>query len=566
MWHAIEARTGRLIHADDGSRYVAYRCPVCEGVVFLRSGRHYARHFAHRSETAQPECELYTPGSSQFVHPRTPTYSNRSNYHDQSYTNDITAPQVCIEPENINTRPRRSLPRWKLCVTIPKSPDSRGWVTYDFGDNSPRTIAMSKLTGGPVTYPADLEAPDFKGLSCSPEVNLRYQVGIMEKQLGLNKQVITPFVNVPGRYKPRARFLFWGREYYFVWPNSFDPSIPAELDRLTFNENRGWSCILSNLPEIRNQTIETWIKKHFSVNLENPSSKWSLLYPFLSSYKHDGSVEIPQAGNFVLGFTRIKETDKTYALTIVNGERITRQLPERQRCVTNLTYDSDIPELFELYGSNQVGFRFSPLNAYDLENQPTVLAEFESPNHRSVTIPMHSVAARKWLDKVRTGFCKITQIKLPEAVRGELCWRTEPSSPWQRELINCGDDKNRRWLRPIKLAQKELDQIQLILSTTSNEVRISFKGIGEHHFLSVQSDVVQITSLPQKLRDKMRWLQNEISLVHRVGHPVSDDISDDDLIDCFHAMVPPPPYTGHYLAICRTLELLGSTRTSGRTS
>ena len=147
---------------------------------------------------------------ASFVHPRSPAHFLRDNDREVNGNRGIPSPEVCIEPEESKSRTRRHLPRWKLCITIPKSVDSKGWVTYDFGNSSRRTIALSKLSGGSVTYPADPDAPDFKGLWCSPETSLGYQVSIMQKLPGLSKQGLTSFVSVPGRYKPRAHRLIWG--------------------------------------------------------------------------------------------------------------------------------------------------------------------------------------------------------------------------------------------------------------------------------------------------------------------------------------------------------------------
>ena len=207
MWYAIETKTGKWVHADDGLRYRTYRCPVCRGEVFLRSGQHYARHFAHRHETAKPECALYTPGESQLDPHRMPAHPFTDDDRVARDKLRIFPPEVCIEVEERQSSARGQLPRWNLCVTIPKSIDGRGTINFDFGAASLRKIALSKLFGGPVTYPADPDAGDFKAVWCSPETNPAYQEIITERRSGLNKQGLTPFVSMRGRYKPRARRL-----------------------------------------------------------------------------------------------------------------------------------------------------------------------------------------------------------------------------------------------------------------------------------------------------------------------------------------------------------------------
>ena len=156
------------------------------------------------------------------------------------------------------------------------------------------------------------------------------------------------------------------------------------------------------------------------------------------------------------------------------------------------------------------------------------------------------------------------QISLPEAVRGELAWRADSSSSWKRIELNYGDNQNRRWLRQVKLAQEELDKIQSVMSSKNDEVKITFKGYGEYYFLNVNKDEKQTIRLPQQLRNRMIWLYKLTSLVHGVGQTDGGNISDCDLIKYFHAMTPPPLYTGHYYTICRTLERLSSVLESRR--
>lgn len=558
MWYAIDVRTGKRIHADNGSRYRTYRCPVCNGEVFLRSGQHYAHHFAHRHETAKPECALYTPGESPFDPHRMRALPFTDDERVASDKIRISPPEICIEVEDRRLSRRGRLPRWGLCITIPKSVDGRGTITFDFGVASLRTIALSKLFGGPITYPADPDASDFKAVWCSPETNPVYKEIIGERLSGLNKQGVTPFISVRGRYKPRARRLVWGRAYYFVWPKSFDPKFPSALEVLAFENNKEWSCVLSALPESRDEILADWLESVCSgaVGIENTSTTWSLLYPFLSTYAYDGQIEVPAVGRFIVGCSRTREAEETGTMVsaIINGERIQTQLPDQSRSVVALTYSDAIPDVLELAGNYQASFSFRRPEPQALADQPMVWVEFESPTKGSIRVPMHTAVARRWLGEVRAGRAQLNEVTLPEAVQGELVWRSSPIAAWNRSLLNFRDGDGGRWLHQVKLARDELEHIRFVLRLTGDEVLVSFRGFGEHHFSAMEEEGDPAVRLSRRLRNRMLWLQKEISLVCCDCQPVANDISDHDLIQCFLALTPPASLAAHYQSIRRSIS------------
>ena len=476
----------------------------------------------------------------------------------------ISPADVCIEVENRQSSRHGRLPRWNLCITIPKSLDGRGTIAFDFGATSLRTIALSKLIGGPVTYPADPDAAAFKAVWCSPETNPAYQEIITQRQPGLSKQRVSTFLSVPRRYKPRVHQLVWGHAYYFVWPSSFDPKFPAAFELLAFENNKDWSCALSSLPESGNEILADWLKSICSVDVEYSSSTWSLLYPFLSTYSYDGRIEVPAVGNLVIGCGRSEEADefRVKASSVINGERIESQLPDKPRSVVALTYTNDTPDVFELSGSYEVSFRFRPPGSQELRDQPMVWGEFESPIKGSFRVPMHTVAARQWLGEVRANRAQLERVTLPQAAQGELTWRNEPIAQWNRSWLNRRDGLDRRGLQLVKLAREELDQVQTVLRSTGDEVRVSFFGFGEHYFPAVEKDH-ETVCLSRRLRARMQWLQKEVSLVHGDGWPVSENISDQDLIDCFLDLTPPRSLAGHYQSIRRSIDRLASTHIDG---
>ena len=232
MRHALDTRTRELTRAINGSRYRMYQCPVCRGEVVLRSGQRYAPHFAHRHETAKPECEFYTPGERQSDPHRTPVRPFTDDEWVVRNTLRVLPPQLVIEVEKSPSTGQKRLPRWNLCVTLPKSIDDHGRIGFDFGTTPLRKIELSKLSRGQVTYVSDPDADHFRAVWCTPETNPAYWEIVAEKMPGLNKQGVTPFESMRERFKPRAHRLVWGRAYYFTWPKKFDPKFPSAFEIL----------------------------------------------------------------------------------------------------------------------------------------------------------------------------------------------------------------------------------------------------------------------------------------------------------------------------------------------
>ena len=533
-----------------------YQCPVCRGEVILRIGQRYVPHFAHRHETAKPECELYTPGERQPDPHRKPVRPFIDDEGIVRNTVRVLPPQLVIEVEENPSSGQRQLPRWNLCVTLPKSINDRGSVAFDFGTTPLRRIELSKLFGGQVTHVANPNANYFRAVWCSPETNPVYREKVAERLPGLNKQGVTPFENVRARFKPRARRLVWGRAYYFVWPKAIDPEFPSAFEALTiFDDNRDWSCALNALPASRDEYVAGWVEKFCSVNIENPSTTWSLLYPFLSAYAYDGYIETPAVGRLIVGYddTGEAEATKSKARTIGSGEPIETFLASQSRSVVALTYSDSAPDAFELVGNFQFSLRFRALESGTFTNQPKVWGVFDSPINGLVQVALHTAAARRWLTEVRAGQAEVVKIALPKIVRGELAWRSSPISAWNCSSLNRRSGEDSKSLDQVILAREELEHIQTILRSTSDEVRISFGGLGEHHFHIAEVGSDRTIHLPRQLRNRMLWLQKEVSIAWRNGRPVADNISDGDLIQSFLALTPPPALVAHYHSIQQSL-------------
>ena len=554
MWYAIDTSTGEQVHAINGLRYSTYRCPVCRGSVFLRGGQHRARHFVHRHETAKPECELYTPGANQPDPHRKPIRHLPDSDQIIRDRVQISPPLVCIEVEHHQFSNHPKPPRWNLCVQIPKSVDGYGTMYFDFGNGQPRTIALSKLSRGPVPYPVDPNSNDFRAVWCSPETNSEYQNVVKQCQPGLDKQGVTPFASVSERFKPRALQITCGRAYYFVWPNSFELNFPSGLEIFEFENNQDWSCVLCNIPDSDDKSLVNWLESVCSVDVKKSLSSWSLLYPFLSTITSDGYIDVPDVGNFILGHNQTEASgeDKLQVSLSVNNKLNTLQVPDQPKSVIALDCDGDGPDGLELSGTCQEFFSFHSLESSKMTNSHTVWAVFGScTEDGSIRVPMHSVAARTWLGKVSLNRAELKKIILPEALVGELAWRTELTAPWNCTRFNCKDSRN---LSYVELGLEELAYIQSTLKSANEEVRITFWGSCEYHFFKVKEPENLDVSVSPQLRNRMLWLQKEISIIHGMGQIRPDNLSDNDLIQHFLALTPPPSLVGHFRAIRKSIE------------
>ena len=132
-------------------------CPACGKPVFLRHGNVRIAHFAHRPGVGTPECELFVATDdirNWSVVPTHPTSPVRP------VENILPARlQLALEPGGVTRQ--RSPRRWELCITLPKSPNPHGQISFNCGGGIYRNVSLSTLALGPRTYPVDLDAPDF---------------------------------------------------------------------------------------------------------------------------------------------------------------------------------------------------------------------------------------------------------------------------------------------------------------------------------------------------------------------------------------------------------------------
>ena len=185
MDYAVEVRSGAHVYARDASPYRSYICPVCRGEVFVRRGVIRRTHYAHKHETARPECKFYTSGpDANFL---TTKLHSQNRFSSDQHFQKIEPPGLSLEVESRRAGGSHSNSRWGLRLPLPRSPQDNGQIQYDLGELKPRRIPLSKLHLSPLTYPVGVDKSEFRATWCSPEVSPEYRDVLSEHVPGLNR-------------------------------------------------------------------------------------------------------------------------------------------------------------------------------------------------------------------------------------------------------------------------------------------------------------------------------------------------------------------------------------------
>lgn len=552
MRYAIESQSGMTVRAQDATKYRHYRCPVCKGEVFLKGGLIYTHHFAHRKATAKPECELYTPGSAPTNRPLNLLPHPTDGSEAKSKLPTFRSAELCIEIErHQHNIPRKKL-RWNLCVTVPRSVDASGQITFDFGPGENRSITMQKLTSGPRNYVIDPNTKSYRAVWCSPEVDQRYREAVAERQTGLADSNVTAFSEASSRFKPRSKSLAWGTRYYFVWPDSFNVEFPPDIEVLPFDKNKNWLCALATLPEEESEALRLWLKKHCLLEVEKSHHTCALLYPFLSAPGYD-KTEFLSNNRFLLGFRSTDELIESVHIK-TGGKEIDKDLSGLSSGVISASFDTNRLVEIELNGPQPVAFQTRDLKQRQLPEPPVVWFEFESSGTGTTRIPFHTPLARKRFAQVRERSAEIKSATIPRALTGELAWKSDLDSVWEKYLINGDGTTHRRDLDNIQIPRDALHTLQTVLQNTAHEVAINFCNLGEHHFLAEPKSVTESFHLSSDVRTQIIWLHNQNMRLPGTSNVATNIASDLDLVRNFLTTTPAPELVAHYESVRRLLR------------
>src|SRR4051812_31270642 len=118
---------GKYITTREAFPHRYYACPTCSAQVFLRRGKKYAAHFAHRSSFGKAECENFHPSDALQK-----TWATRGTAGDQDESLRPIEP-IAVSIELQSESAARRARQWGLRLTVPKADESRGKFTLDLG-------------------------------------------------------------------------------------------------------------------------------------------------------------------------------------------------------------------------------------------------------------------------------------------------------------------------------------------------------------------------------------------------------------------------------------------------
>ena len=564
MEFAIELNSRQLVSAKDGNRYARYKCPVCGSGTVFRKGGIKTPHFAHRKNSADPECENYHPSPDQW------DYERQAGGKDASpigRANSIELAQLCVIVEDrsqIRSKQTRAS-RWELRVLLPRSSDGIGTMSYDFGRFPPRQIHMSKLAkGGAGTrdFSANPATPRFEPRTVSSETCLAFRESVSTAVPGLDHEGLTAFECRDERLKPRVRQLKWGNRYYFVWKRDLHLSIPKSLEVEPLLDSEGFSCALLDLPEYPDSNTQEWLKVNCSCDIGRHGNRLSSLYPFLTTPNPDGGFDVPVREDFLLGASE-RNGDTCVHIIASSGTQVDSRLVDlspNSRTVLEFKCRQGAPTKIQVDGSFARNFRLCPpISPQQIESSFAVQIEIGTARGRSVKVGLHTSNARSWLEKVRNGCAELTGISFPACAVGKLGRRQSMACPWEEIQISSAIREGRPSTSLTRLEGKDIAEVQEYLRLTTCDVKLSFGAFGEHEFRAKDVKLETRIYLPRALRDRILWLCRESSFTHRAPpQTIQESIADQDLVSLFRSVTPPINLEPHYRSVARQLDGLTS--------
>ena len=563
MDFAIDLSNDQCVSADEASRYREYKCPRCGGSTVLRSGRLRSPHFAHRKNTADPECKDFHPSSYEW---NVNGPSEGGNDKPVKQEDSIDPVQLCVIVKDASrTRLKSTLdPNWMLCVLLPSSPDGVGTMSYDLGRFPHAGIPMSRLEKGDPddrSFPANPAAAGYEPRNVSSDTNRAFKDAVSELLPGLDQQGLTPFQCVDKRLKPRARQLQWGNRYYFVWKQDLHLEFPKSLASHLFQQYQGFSCALVDLPEFPDANTEAWLRSNCSCDFERRRNELSVLYPFLTIPNESGGMDVPLKQNFLLGAAALTGESR-FPLRWVSGEEEHShpiELSPNLRTVLEFNGEHQGAQItsIRIGGGFAGNFRLRPQrDSEQFEESFAVKLEVGTAQGKSLRFGLHASNSRNWLEQVRNGSAELIGVSFPTCALGKVSLRESVADLWKEvQQIKSPGGERRLSTNVGMFETEEVAQLQECLRQTKSYVQLSFGAFGECEFPPIAEEGGAEIDLPKELRDRMLWLCSESSLVQTTpAKAVEETVSNQGLIDLFRSVTPPASLEAHYRSVVRHLD------------
>lgn len=547
MERARNILTGLLTSAAQASRYGQYSCPACGKPVFLRHGNVRVAHFAHRPGVGTPECELFVPTDDVrgwSVAPTHPTSPVRP-------AENILPVRLLLALEPGGVTRRHSSRQWELCITLPKSPNPHGQISFNCGGGVYRKVSLSTLALGPKTYPVDLDAADFAATWISYEVYRPYAAVIQRRVPGLRRGKVTAFNATSEKYKPRAESLSWGATYYFVWRDRLSPTLPDWLSPHLLAARREWRCALVSLPSEGDDTSLAWFRDVADLDVVPERRRWCIVSPVPYDLDLDGRVQLGADEWTCLAFHPGDSDEDSTVVVNAGGEDCTLIISGRRW------------HLLEVAAEGQA--RRSPLRfRWDLHDLPmlirrplephpvaVVALEFKSASQDGSRAALHEAKGRELLDSVRAGERELAGLYLPQGVRAMFRWRRQAEFTGQGlELAAALTDGS--------LASSTVSAINAALRDRSMTVLLDAGSFGSY-VSGGQGPLTTATSLPRPLAKRTRrhvvWFCKVVGVWQTTEGTPIDRLTDAELADHFFSLKVKGALVSHWRGIAREIRL-----------
>lgn len=545
MYQARDARTGRLVSATQASGYVSYLCPLCNKPVFPRRGQVRSAHFAHMPGVGTRECELFIASEN----PEGPGRFVGGHGTSGARLSDQVAPltlSITLEPEE-NVR-RGHQRRWELCVTVPKSPDSSGQISFDGGVGSTRRISLSSLSVSALTFPVNTDAFDFGVTWTSPEVPPEYKVVVSHRMTGLARSRVSLFATTAAKYKPRVGVLSWGSNYYFVWNEALALVFPEQLNGYSLARRGLWNCALVSLPDEGDAETSAWLEQATGVSAIRERHAWGMIYPAPYNVDIAGRVQLAPAATIYLatlasGLTGEGSTVSATAgkenasITLASAGWRFIEIADTQQPVLRLRWDDH--ELPALVRTPRDAFRSS-----------VVVIDFAGETEEPWRSEFHNVSCRSALAKARAGQIKITNVEFPSDVLGLLRFRRRDE--FEVSSIGLAATVDRSRGVNFALPADDVGRLNTILRDSTCEVWIDFGAFGVFHAepRPVAVDVaVPELKLSRETRERVDWLCKTAGAFQAAGKRPIGELTDDELAQHFSGLFVSTRLAAHWRSI-----------------
>ena len=546
MYKAKDTRSGRIVSAGEASLYGNFLCPNCNKPVFLRRGRRRAAHFAHRF--ASPGCELYVH-SDDIADPWT-IHQGRHFEGDERHVERIAplALSIALEPED--RKNHRKLRQWNLCITIPKSADRHGQISFDSGGGVRRTVPLSTLALSAHTHPVDLDAADFGAVWASPEVPQAYRDVVTHRLPGLQRDRITAFATTAQKYKPRVETLSWAASYYFVWRDAPGLALPDELPRRELAERGEWKCVLVSLPDEGDARLSEWLARATGMNVVPEKKRWSLLYPPAHDMDIVGRIQIaPSNALYVVLSADVDGDEATFLECHVDGETAATTIRDKVRRFVEIDLDSSSAPV--VIGLTWDGHVLPELmtTRWGGARRPSVRVEFHSPRAAPSHSALHHAECRSAIASVRSSDQEITAITLPAGLRGELRWRSAGEPDLSTLPLTATSIPSGR--ADASLPPAQVAAINLRLKHRGSDVWIDFGAFGCYHADAEKPPIPTAvrSALRRATRDRLIWFCKTSGAGQASNGRMLHQLSDQDLVMHFSTSPAAPDLVVHRRAI-----------------